>query len=77
MLAQTSPMDWGTSAMLTAYRQQRQSDTRGGLLFTDFLVNVFTNPMLGVATLRGLGLAMMQYLPPVKRLLVNKMSFGK
>lgn len=77
MLAQTSSMDWGASTMLKAYRQQRQSDTRGGLLFTDFLVNVFTNPVLGVATLRGLGLAMMQYLPPVKRLLVNKMSFGK
>lgn len=77
MLVQTSPMDWGNSTMLKAYRQQRQSDTRGGLLFTDFLVNVFTNPMLGVATLRDLGLAMMQYLPPVKRLLVNKMSFGK
>ena len=68
---------WGTATMLSAYRQQRQSDTRGGLLFTDFLVNVFTNPMLGVAALRGLGLAMMEYLPPVKRLLVNKMSFGK
>jgi 2-octaprenyl-6-methoxyphenol hydroxylase len=68
---------WGTSTMLNAYRQQRQSDTRGGLLFTDFLVNIFTNPILGVASLRGLGLAMMEHLPPIKRLLVNKMSFGK
>jgi 2-octaprenyl-6-methoxyphenol hydroxylase len=76
-LVQTPHSDWGTSAMLSAYRQQRKPDTQGGLLFTDFLVNVFTNPTLGVATLRGLGLAMMEYLPPVKRLLVNKMSFGK
>lgn len=77
LIEQAPSSDWGSATMLTDYRQQRKSDTQGGLLFTDFLVNVFTNPTLGVATLRGLGLAMMEYLPPVKRLLVNKMSFGK
>ena len=77
LIEQAHSSDWGSATMLTDYRQQRKSDTQGGLLFTDFLVNVFTNPTLGVATLRGLGLAMMEYLPPVKRLLVNKMSFGK
>lgn len=69
--------DLGSAAMLVEYRQRRQADTRGGLLFTDFLVNVFTNQMPGVAGLRGLGLAMLEHLPPIKRALVNKMSFGK
>lgn len=68
---------WGTASMLAEYRQRRQADTRGGLLFTDFLVNVFTNQTPGVASLRGLGLAMLEYFPPIKRVLVNKMSFGK
>lgn len=77
LIAQSSTQEWGSANMLATYRQQRHADTRGGLLFTDFLVNVFTNRMLGVAGLRGLGLAIMECLPPVKRLLVNKMSFGK
>lgn len=77
LVAQSSAKEWGSTNMLATYRQERHADTRGGLLFTDFLVNIFTNRMLGVAGLRGLGLAMMECLPPVKRLLVNKMSFGK
>lgn len=77
MIANTNAADWGGASMLSAYRQRRQADTRGGLLFTDFLVNIFTNQTLGVATLRGLGMALLEHLPPVKRVLVNKMSFGK
>lgn len=77
LLSQSPTSEWGNTNMLDIYRKQRHSDTRGGLLFTDFLVNIFTNPMPGIASLRGLGLAMMECLPPVKRLLVNKMSFGK
>jgi 2-octaprenyl-6-methoxyphenol hydroxylase len=77
LLSQSPTSEWGSASMLDTYRKQRHSDTRGGLLFTDFLVNIFTNPMPGIASLRGLGLAMMECLPPIKRLLVNKMSFGK
>jgi len=77
LIANTSAAQLGGAPMLAEYRQRRQADTRGGLLFTDFLVNVFTNQALGVASLRGLGLAMLQHFPPIKRVLVNKMSFGK
>jgi len=77
LIANTSAAQLGGAPMLAEYRQRRQADTRGGLLFTDFLVNVFTNQTLGVASLRGLGLAMLQHFPPIKRVLVNKMSFGK
>lgn len=77
LIQQTSADAWGGSAMLSAYQQQRQRDSQGGLLFTDFLVNVFSNDRLGFAPLRGAGLGLLHMLPPVKRFLVNKMSYGK
>ncbi len=77
LLRQAPAESWGESAMLGAYQQQRRRDTKGGLLFTDFLVNVFSNDLLGFAPLRGAGLGLLHMLPPVKRFLVNKMSYGK
>jgi 2-octaprenyl-6-methoxyphenol hydroxylase len=67
----------GEAEMLLQYQQQRQRDTKRGLLFTDFLVNVFSNDLVGVSMLRGLGLGVLEHLPPLKRFLVNKMSFGR
>lgn len=67
----------GTKEMLTAYRASRKTDTKNGLLFTDFLVNVFSNDILGFAKLRSTGLGLFDIVKPVKRHLVRKMSFGK
>lgn len=67
----------GSPEMLAAYRAQRQSDTQNGLMFTDFLVNIFSNDVLGVSALRSIGIGMFDVLNPVKRFLVQKMSFGK
>ena len=67
----------GGDDMLANYSQQRKRDTRGGLLFTDLLVNVFSNDLIGVASLRGAGLGMLDLFKPAKNLLVSKMSFGK
>lgn len=67
----------GSAKMLDAYRSVRKTDTKGGLLFTDFLVNVFSNDILGVSTLRGNALGILDILKPVKQHLVSKMSFGK
>lgn len=67
----------GSSEMLTAYRAGRKADTKGGLLFTDFLVNVFSNDMIGISGLRGAGLGLLDVVKPVKKMLVGKMSFGK
>ncbi|MEQ1597788.1 MAG: FAD-dependent monooxygenase [Methylotenera sp.] len=67
----------GGSSMLTAYGKQRSRDTRGGLLFTDLLVNVFSNDLIGVGSLRGAGLGVLDFFKPAKNLLVGKMSFGK
>ena len=68
--------DYGSEQMLKAYQQGRQTDTKRGLLFTDFLVNVFSNDVVGLSTLRGAGLGLFDLAKPLKRKLVSKMSFG-
>jgi len=67
----------GSASMLEAYRASRKADTKGGLLFTDFLVNIFSNDILGVSGLRSAGLGMLDVMKPIKQHLVSKMSFGK
>lgn len=69
--------DLGGLAMLQAYQASRQRDTKGGLRFTDFLVNTFSNDLLGVSGLRSMGLGLLDVLKPIKKQLVSKMSFGK
>ena len=67
----------GSLEMLASYRASRKSDTKGGLLFTDFLVNIFSNDVIGVAGLRGASLGLLDIIKPIKKLLVGKMSYGK
>ena len=67
----------GSEEMLKNYSKNRQRDTKGGILFTDFLVNVFSNDLLGVSALRGAGLGFLDIVKPAKSFLVGKMSFGK
>lgn len=67
----------GSATMLDAYRASRKKDTKGGLMFTDFLVNVFSNDILGIAGFRATGLGLLNIIKPIKRHLVSKMSFGK
>lgn len=67
----------GSREMLAAYRADRKTDTKNGLLFTDFLVNIFSNDIPVISALRSAGIGMFDLVKPVKRLLVSKMSFGK
>ena len=67
----------GAAPMLAAYSKLRRRDTRGGIVFTDLLVNVFSNDTIGLSALRGAGLGALELLKPVKNMLVSKMSFGK
>lgn len=71
------PETLGSAEMLAAYQASRKSDTKGGLLFTDFLVNIFSNDLLGVSGLRSAGLGLFDVIKPIKQHLVRKMSFGK
>jgi len=75
-IGQTAPDAWGQDAMMRTYQQGRKSDTKRGLMFTDFLVNLFSNDIVGVSGLRGMSLGMLDLLKPVKSRLVRKMSFG-
>lgn len=70
-------VELGSTAMLAAYRASRKTDTKNGLMFTDFLVNIFSNDILGVSALRSAGIGIFDLVKPVKQYLVHKMSFGK
>lgn len=76
-LAATPQADWGGPAMLAAYAKTRTRDTKGGLLFTDFLVSLFSNDLVGLSAMRGMGLGLLDVFKPIKRVLVSKMSYGK
>ncbi|MCB5190353.1 FAD-dependent oxidoreductase [Methylobacillus arboreus] len=76
LLASTPSEAWGDDKMLKAYQASRKADTRGGLLFTDFLVNVFSNDIVGLRKIRALGLGLLDIAPFAKQHLVGKMSFG-
>lgn len=73
----TNRFELGSESMLSAYRASRKTDTKNGLMFTDFLVNIFSNDLLGVSALRSVGIGIFDLLKPVKQHLVRKMSFGK
>lgn len=76
-IATTVSADLGCQQMLANYRASRQSDTKNGLLFTDFLVNIFSNDIVGVNGLRSAGLGLFDVIKPIKQHLVSKMSYGK
>lgn len=75
-IAATPAAEWGAAHRLAKYHQLRARDTGRGLMFTDFLVNVFSNDLMGMGLLRGAGLGALGMLPTVRRYLVNKMSYG-
>lgn len=77
LIVNTPPEDLGGAQMLATYNKLRQRDTRGGILFTDLLVNVFSNDMIGLGAMRGVGLGLLELIKPAKKMLVSKMSFGK
>jgi len=76
-IATTTTAHLGSQQMLADYRASRQSDTKNGLLFTDFLVNIFSNDIIGINGLRSAGLGLFDVIKPIKQHLVSKMSYGK
>ena len=77
LIINTPPEALGGARMLAFYNKLRQRDTRGGILFTDLLVNVFSNDVIGLGAIRGVGLGLLELIKPAKKMLVGKMSFGK
>lgn len=68
--------DPGDEPVLAEYRRRRRLDTRGGILFTDGLVRLFSNADPLLAAARGAGLVALDLLPPAKRFLARRMIFG-
>ena len=77
LMVNTPQADVGGAEMLATYSKLRSRDTKGGILFTDLLVNVFSNDVIGLGAMRGAGLGLLELFKPAKNLLVGKMSFGK
>lgn len=73
---QLSPQALGEMTMLSRYLEGRARDTQRGLKFTDVLVKLFSNDIMGVSALRALGLGAFDLMPSVKHHVVSKMSFG-
>ena len=76
LLASTAPAAIGEQDTLLRYQAQRRVDTDGGILFTDALVRGFSNDYMLLRQGRGLLLAAMGTLPPLKKFLARKMMFG-
>ena len=66
----------GSPGMLRHYAAGRRLDTRGGLFFTDLLVRGFAHPLPALAAARGLALAAVDLVPPLKSFLLRRMIFG-
>jgi 2-octaprenyl-6-methoxyphenol hydroxylase len=76
LLASRAEEDIGAEDLLRRYASERRADVRMGIGFTDSLVRVFStaNPLLSFG--RGFGLALLDIVPPARRLLAEKMVFG-
>ena len=70
------PEEIGAGAHLRAYRARRRVDRRGGIVFTDALVRLFSNDIAPLKLARGLGLAALGAAPPLKDFVVRRMTFG-
>lgn len=71
-----APDDVGSSRTLGRYQSRRRLDRRGGILFTDSLVRLFSNanPVLGPA--RAAALSLLDCAPSAKAFLARRMIFG-
>jgi 2-octaprenyl-6-methoxyphenol hydroxylase len=67
----------GSESFVSTYYLSRQSETKKTLFFTDSLVNIFSNDLVGLSITRGFSLSLLDNFRPIKNFLVNKMSFGK
>ncbi|HEY1327306.1 MAG TPA: FAD-dependent monooxygenase [Casimicrobiaceae bacterium] len=66
--------DIGSRAMLDAYARRRSVDRRTGIAFTDALVRLFSGDALRWP--RGLGLTLLDTMPPLKRAFTRAMLYG-
>jgi 2-octaprenyl-6-methoxyphenol hydroxylase len=66
----------GTPAMLAAYAARRRPDRWAGIAFTHGLVQLFGTDLPLVRWPRGIGLALLDAIPPLKRTFTRAMLHG-
>lgn len=66
----------GSPAMLATYAARRRTDRWAGVAFTHGLVQLFGTDLPLVRVPRGLGLALLDAAPPLKRRFTRAMMFG-
>lgn len=66
----------GSRAGLQAYQRRRSVDRGGGIGFTHGLVRLFSNDLPPLRFARGMGLALLGSVPPLKNFLARRMTFG-
>jgi 2-octaprenyl-6-methoxyphenol hydroxylase len=76
VIRSSSTDEIGSRSMTTRYRKQRRIDRAGGIAVTDALARLFSTDFAPLALGRGIGLACLDALPPVKRGLMRHMIFG-
>ena len=68
--------DLGTPAMLASYAMRRRPDRWGGIALTHGLVHLFGTDLPLVRWPRGVGLALLDAIPPLKKSFTRAMLFG-
>ena len=66
----------GSAEFCMRYRDRRGPDVSGGMRMTDLMVELFSNDNFVLRHGRGVGLALMDALPPLKKAFARKMMFG-
>lgn len=76
ILGHPSCNDPGNSSRLARYERLRQLDRRGGALFTDSIVRLFSNDLPPLRHARGLGLMLLDLCPPARKFVSGRMLWG-
>ena len=77
LINESEPSQVGSECFINQYYALRKSETKKTLFFTDSLVNIFSNDLVVLSSIRGMSLSLLDNFKPIKNFLVNKMSFGK
>lgn len=68
--------DPGAPDALAAYAASRMLDRKGGALFTDKVVRLFSNDVVPFRWARGLGLLALDMVPPARNFVARRMIWG-
>ena len=66
----------GNNNFLYRYRKLRRHDRLFGVLFTNFIVKLFSNKIAPIVISRSIGLLMLSLMPRLRKLLLKQMIFG-